>query len=136
MIEESGRVPILDLGTIAMIKKGKIRILPALQEILPNGVRFAGGETHPFECIIFATGYTPNLAYLINGFGKISDFCGRPHRFGQETGITGLYFVGFKNPHTGALREIAIEAPRVAKAIRKIVGADGTTSTVPSTVLS
>jgi hypothetical protein len=36
MIEESGRILILDLGTIAMVKKGKIRVLPALQEILPD----------------------------------------------------------------------------------------------------
>lgn len=136
MIEEFGRIPLLDLGTIAMIKKGKIRVLPALQAILPNGARFAGGETHPFECIIFATGYAPNLANLIDNFGEISDSRGRPHRFGEETGITGLYFVGFKNPPTGALREIAIEAPRVAKSIRNIVGADGTTSTAPSTVRS
>jgi hypothetical protein len=28
-----------------------------------------------------------------------------------------LYFVGFKNPATGALREIALEAPRVARSI-------------------
>jgi hypothetical protein len=29
-----------------------------------------------------------------------------------------LFFVGFRNPPTGALREIAIEAPRVAAAIQ------------------
>jgi len=31
--------------------------------------------------------------------------------------VPGLFFVGFRNPATGALREIAIEAPRVAMAI-------------------
>jgi cation diffusion facilitator CzcD-associated flavoprotein CzcO len=121
MIEESGRIPLLDLGTIAMVKKGKIRVLPALQEILVDGVRVAGGGTHPFESIIFATGYKPGLGKLVNGFEKISDSRGRPHRFGEETGISGLYFVGFKNPPTGALREIAIEAPRVARSIRNII---------------
>jgi len=34
-----------------------------------------------------------------------------------------LYFVGFKNLPTGALREIALEAPRVARSICAIVGA-------------
>ena len=118
MIEEEGRVPLLDLGTIAMVKKGKIRVLPAAQEVLPDAVRFAGGAEHPFDAIIFATGYTPSLGRLIEGFDAISDARGRPHRFGEETGIAGLYFVGFKNPTTGALREIALEAPRVAQAIR------------------
>ncbi len=119
MIEETGRVPILDIGTIAKVKQGKIRVLPAVQEILPNSVRFAGGAEHPFDAIVFATGYTPGLGKLIEGFGAIADARGRPHRFGEETAIAGLYFVGFKNPPTGALREIALEAPRVARSIRR-----------------
>jgi hypothetical protein len=119
MIEEQGRVPLLDLGTIAMVKKGRIRVLPNAEEVLPDGVRFAGGAVHPFEAIIFATGYTAGLAGLIEGFDAIADARGRPQRFGEETGIEGLYFVGFKNPSTGALREMAIEAPRVARAIRE-----------------
>lgn len=123
MIEETGRVPILDLGTIAMVKQGRIRVLPAAQEVLPEGVRFAGGAEYPFEAIIFATGYTPGLGALVDGFDAIADTRGRPQRFGEECGIQGLYFVGFKNPTTGALREIALEAPRVARAIRASVRA-------------
>lgn len=122
MIVESGRIPILDIGTIAMIKEGRIRVLPAVQEILPDGVRFAGDALHPFEAIIFATGYTSGLETMIKGFETIADARGRPNRFGEETGISGLYFVGFRNPPTGALREIAIEAPRVARSIRNAVG--------------
>jgi indole-3-pyruvate monooxygenase len=122
MIQESGRIPILDVGTIAMVKQGKIRVLPAAQEILPDGVRFADGAQYPFEAIIFATGYTSSLDKVIEGFAAIADARGRPHRFGEETGISGLYFVGFKNPATGALREIGLEAPRVARSIRLAAG--------------
>jgi len=122
MIEQSGRIPILDVGTIAMVKQGKIRVLPAVQEIFPDRVRFASGAVHPFEAIIFATGYTPGLGNVIEGFETIVDARGRPHRFGEQTGIAGLYFVGFKNPPTGALREIALEAPRVARSVRATVG--------------
>ena len=135
MIEASGRVPILDLGTIAMVKQGKIRVLPAVQDILPDAVRFAGGAVHPFEAIIFATGYTPDLGKVIEGFEAIADARGRPHRFGEETGIAGLYFVGFKNPPTGALREIALEAPRVAHAIRTTVGAKVTRDATSTTAV-
>ena len=133
MIEESGRVPLLDLGTIAMIKQGKIRVLPAVQEVFPDAVRFAGGAVHPFEAIIFATGYRPGLGDLIEGFETIADARGRPHRFGEETGIPGLFFVGFRNPPTGALREIALEAPRVARSIRAIVGASETRDVASAT---
>jgi indole-3-pyruvate monooxygenase len=125
MIEESGRIPILDIGTIAMIKRGKIRVRPALQEILPDRVRFADGAQDFYQAIIFATGYTSGLDKLIKGFETIADARGRPNRFGEETGISGLYFVGFKNPPTGALREIALEAPRVARSIRAFVSNAG-----------
>jgi indole-3-pyruvate monooxygenase len=105
-----------------MIKQGTIRVLPAVQEILADRVRFAGGAQHSFEAIIFATGYTSGLDTVIKGFEAIADARGRPNRYGEETGISGLYFVGFKNPPTGALREIGLEAPRVARSIRAAVG--------------
>jgi indole-3-pyruvate monooxygenase len=120
MIQESGRIPILDIGAIAMIKRGRIRVLPAVEEILPDRVRFHGGAEQPFEALIFATGYTADLDSMVEGFATIADARGRPDRFGEESGIPGLYFVGFKNPATGALREIALEAPRVARHIRSV----------------
>jgi hypothetical protein len=89
-------------------------------EILPETVRFADGGEHSFESIIFATGYTPGLHGVIKGFETIADARGRPDRFGEESGIPGLYFVGFRNPPTGALREISLEAPRVARSIRNV----------------
>jgi NADPH-dependent glutamate synthase beta subunit-like oxidoreductase len=122
MIEESGRVPILDIGTIAMIKAGRIRVLPAVEEVLDDRVRFAGGATHAFDAVVLATGYTPGLADLIEGFDAIADARGRPDRFGAESGIPGLFFVGFSTPPTGVLREIAIEARRVVAVLAARVG--------------
>lgn len=124
MIVDSGRIPLLDIGTIAKVKQGNIRVLPGVAEVFADGVRFVDGSTHPFEAIILATGYTLGLERIIEGFETIADSRGRPHRFGQETGIPGLFFVGFKNPPTGALREIALEAPRVAAAIRQKIEGD------------
>ncbi len=123
MIEESGRIPMLDIGTIAMVKQGRIRVLPAVTEVLPDAVRFAGGAQHPFDAIVLATGYRTGLGSVVEGFDAIADARGRPHRFGEPTDIAGLYFVGFRNPPTGALREIALEAPRVAQSIRDAVSA-------------
>jgi indole-3-pyruvate monooxygenase len=117
LVEETGRVPILDIGTIAHVKTGRIRVRPAVEEVLADRVRFVDGRTEPFEAIILATGYRPGLGRFIDGFESISDERGRPHRFGAETAISGLFFVGFRNPPTGALREICLEAPRVATAI-------------------
>lgn len=117
-IVDQGRIPLLDIGSIAQIKKGKIRVVAGIQEVYSDRVLFTDGHTLPFEAIVLATGYQTGLARFIEGFESISDPRGRPHRFGEETDIPGLFFVGFKNPSTGALREIALEAPRVATAIR------------------
>lgn len=114
LIESQGRVPILDIGTIAMVKNGRIRVVPGVRAIDRDRVHFADGSGGNFEAIVLATGYTTGLGRVIGGFEAIADSRGRPHRFGQETAIGGLYFVGFRNPPTGALREIALEAPRVA----------------------
>jgi hypothetical protein len=111
MIDDTSRIPILNIGAIAMIKRGNFRVLPAVLEILPHTERFANGALHPIDAIIFATGYGSSPDKVIKGFETIAD----------ARGIAGLHFVGFKNPPTGALREIALKAPRVAKAIRVAV---------------
>jgi NADPH-dependent glutamate synthase beta subunit-like oxidoreductase len=120
LIEDTGRIPILDVGTIAQIKAGRIRVMPGIAEVQPDRVRFVNGRTEPFDAIILATGYRPGLERLVDEFATIADDRGRPRRFGQESGVPGLFFVGFKNPPTGALREIAIEAPQVTQAIRRL----------------
>ena len=118
LIEDAGRIPILDVGTIAQVKAGRIRVRPAVDEVLPDQVRFVDGRIEAFDAIILATGYRPGLHRFIDSFDSISDSRGRPRQFGEETRIAGLFFVGFRNPPTGALREIAYEAPRIATAIR------------------
>jgi cation diffusion facilitator CzcD-associated flavoprotein CzcO len=114
LIHEHGRIPILDVGTIAMVKAGRIAVVPGVARIDQQTVHFADGSTRDFDAIVLATGYSPGLERIVDGFDAIADERGRPHRFGEETDIPGLYFVGFRNPSTGALREISLEAPRVA----------------------
>ena len=117
MIEEHGRIPMLDVGTIAMVKSGAIVVVPAVTGVSGSRVAFANGTTQAFDAIVLATGYTPGLERIVDGFDAIADRRGRPQRFAEETAIAGLYFVGFRNPPSGALREIALEAPRVADQI-------------------
>ena len=120
MIEEHGRMPILDIGTIAMVKAGRIGVRPAVTSISERTVHFANDVKETYDAIIFATGYTPSLDRIVHNFNTIADHRQRPHRFGEETAIAGLYFVGFRNPSTGALREISIEAKRVAVGIAHV----------------
>ncbi len=119
MIETLGRIPMLDIGTVARIKDGSIRVLPGVEEVFSNSVGFADGRVHAFDTIVLATGYTTGLAQLIEGFEGVASARGRADRFGAKRMPDGLYFVGFRHAATGALREIALEAPRVAAAIAR-----------------
>lgn len=122
MILEEGRVSLLDIGTVAMIKQGRIRVLPAVRELQPGHVAFTDGRRLPFGAVVLATGYRAGLSDLLPD-GAVTGPRGLPARHGEET-LPGLYFVGYSNPPTGALRQIALEAPVVAASVASRAGPD------------
>jgi pyruvate/2-oxoglutarate dehydrogenase complex dihydrolipoamide dehydrogenase (E3) component len=115
LIERHGRLPVVDIGTVAAIKAGRIRIAPDLTQFTKSGVVFADGGEQLIDYVILATGYRPALDAFLEGAEAALDSRGYPMR---ETGDEpGLHFVGYTLPRTGMLREIAATAPRVAAAI-------------------
>lgn len=114
-IRRHGRIPLLDIGTIARIRAGEIEVLPGVDAFTDRTVRFADGVERSFDAVVLATGYRPALAGLL-GAGDALDADGSPRRSGVET-APGLYFCGFYVSPTGMLREIAREARRIARAI-------------------
>ncbi|MBZ9848833.1 NAD(P)/FAD-dependent oxidoreductase [Mesorhizobium sp. CA14] len=109
---DAGRIPVIDVGTVAAIKQGRISIAPDIAGFTPNGVKFADGVERKFDAAIFATGYRP-------GYDAFLPAELRPNKSGVNARATelGVYLVGFYNPVTGLLREIGIEAQAVAKDI-------------------
>lgn len=118
-IETTGRIPLIDVGTVAAVKAGRIRVRPGIAEVGAAHVMFADGRSEPYDAIILATGYRTGLEQLIDGVEHVIDERGHA-RQRNLSNARGLYFVGFRNPASGALREIAREAPRVAGAIRQL----------------
>ena len=112
-ILKHGRIPLIDVGTIEAIKAGRIRVSPGIVRFSSTQVHFQDGEAQAFDTVVLATGYTTGLASFLHNASDILDPRGRPPAFGEET-LPGLYFVGYRNPPTGALREAGIEAKRVA----------------------
>lgn len=115
MVVEEGRVSLLDVGTVARIKAGEIPVHPGVEAVEARAVRFVDGRTLPFDAIILATGYRSGLGDLLP-LPDVLDARGLPLRHGAEV-RPGLWFCGYRNPPTGALREIALEAPRIAAGI-------------------
>ncbi|MBK7584115.1 MAG: NAD(P)/FAD-dependent oxidoreductase [Myxococcales bacterium] len=115
-IQRHGRIPLLDIGTVALIKKGEIEVRPNIQRFTRTGVVFEGGREEAFAAVVLGTGYRPALSDFLAAADQICSPDGVPTKSGAET-LPGLYFCGFYVSPTGMLREIALEARRIALAI-------------------
>lgn len=59
MTVEDGRVPVLDIGAIAKIRQGKIKVRGDIRDFAPGSVNFVAGAPAPFDAVILATGFAP-----------------------------------------------------------------------------
>ena len=116
-ISRDQHVPVLDIGTISLIRLGKIRVFPGLNSLSESGVTFTNGQTEPFDAVVLATGYRPQVNDFLEGVPSVYDDHGTPLASGQATPVPGLYFCGYQVAATGMLREIGLEARRIAGAI-------------------
>ena len=64
MVEEDGRVPMIDIGTLAKIRDGSIKVRGGIDRLTPDGVVFDDGSSEEFDAIILATGFRPDLRQL------------------------------------------------------------------------
>ncbi len=116
-IEKDKRIPLIDVGTIKLIKEGQVAVYPGIESFTKTGVVFANGKRQDFEVVVLATGYYPKVDAFLRGGSAVLDEHGTPLESGRSGPITGLYFCGFYVSPTGMLREIAIEAKQIARMI-------------------
>src|SRR5690606_31323208 len=112
-----GRVALIDIGTIELIKRGAIKGVPGIQRFNSGGIEFVNGEAHEYDAVILATGYKPRIDEFLENAGEVMDESGYPIPPAGESKWPGLYFLGYVNPATGLLRQIAIDAKSIARAI-------------------
>ncbi|MBU6461550.1 MAG: NAD(P)/FAD-dependent oxidoreductase [Bradyrhizobium sp.] len=96
MIEENGRVPLIDVGTLARIRDGSIRIRGGIDCFTPDGVVFTAAREERFDAVILATGFRPDLRRLIPEVEGVFDAHGMPRVTGRATAASGLYFCGHR----------------------------------------
>ncbi|KAJ1391777.1 Pyridine nucleotide-disulfide oxidoreductase, class-II [Sesbania bispinosa] len=118
----SGKTPVLDVGTLAKIKSGHIKVRPAIKRLKRYTVEFVDGTTQNFDAIILATGYKSNEGDM---FSKEDGFPTKPFPNGWK-GENGLYAVGFtKRGLLGA----SMDAKRIAEDIERCWRAEAKHST-------
>ena len=114
MIEEDRRVPLLDVGTLARMRDGTIKLRGGIDRFTSDGVVFSDTPAETFDCIILATGFSPDLRGLLPEAKGVFDPHGMPLETGRATLEPGLFFCGLIASPTGQLREMGIEAQRIA----------------------
>jgi cation diffusion facilitator CzcD-associated flavoprotein CzcO len=118
MIEEDGRVPMIDIGTLGKIRDGSIKVRRGIERLTDDGVVFSDGKSESFDAVVLATGFRPDLRRLIPGVDAVFDAHGTPRVTGKATNVPGLYFCGQTVSPTGQFREIGIEAGSIATSVR------------------
>jgi cation diffusion facilitator CzcD-associated flavoprotein CzcO len=119
MVEEDGRVPLIDVGTLDKIRDGSIRVCGGIDRFTLDGVVFDDARSEKFDAIILATGFRPDLRQLMPDVKGVFDGHGMPLVTGKATDVPGLYFCGQITSPTGQLREIGIEAQRIADSAKR-----------------
>jgi indole-3-pyruvate monooxygenase len=113
-IARDRHVPLLDIGTMDQIKAGKIVVHGAIDHFTETGVVFSDGSTLDVDAVVLATGYRAGVDAYLSDWKAVCDSSGFPNHSGGPSGLDGLYFCGMFVSPAGMLREIGIEARRIA----------------------
>ncbi|WP_069816017.1 flavin-containing monooxygenase [Streptomyces sp. TP-A0874] len=113
-----GAIPVQDVGLVDAVRKRKVEPVPAPQAFKDDRVLLSDGSDVSPDTVIAATGYRRGLEGLV-GHLDLLDGRGRPRHHGPRSAenAPGLYFTGYTNPISGMLRELALDARRIAKAV-------------------
>jgi putative flavoprotein involved in K+ transport len=112
-----GHIPLIDVGFLAQLKARRIEVVPGITGF--DGSEVICGERRlKAHAVIAATGYGSGLEPLVGHLGVL-DSKGRPsiHAPQSSPQAVGLFFIGFSNPISGNLREIARDARALGPAL-------------------
>ncbi|KUO10881.1 flavin-containing monooxygenase [Streptomyces sp. DSM 15324] len=116
-----GAIPVQDVGLIDAVRKGRVEVVAAVESFEDGGkVVLADGTRVTPDAVIAATGYVRALEGLV-GHLDVLDERGLPLAHGPRApkNAPGLFFTGFTTPISGTLRELSIDAERIAKAVAR-----------------
>jgi cation diffusion facilitator CzcD-associated flavoprotein CzcO len=99
----TGQTPVIDIGTVEQIKKGKIKIVPDIDHFITHGVILKNGDRLEVDVVILATGYKNDMDQLLENTNGLLDHCGMPKDCIGAGYYQGLYFLGFDNYKLGGL---------------------------------
>jgi cation diffusion facilitator CzcD-associated flavoprotein CzcO len=113
-IKQDRQIPLLDIGTMSLIREGRIGVHGDIARFTRDGVVFEDGTALAVDAVVLATGYRPGLSDFLPAWSQVCDSEGRPLVSGGRTSLPGLFFCGMFVSPSGMLREAGREAQRLA----------------------
>jgi len=112
--------PTLDVGFLKVLRKGKVKIVAAVESFTKDSVVLADGTALKPDAVVVATGFERGLEPLVGDLGVLGGK-GRPliNADEQLAAHPGLYFLGYSNPLTGNLRQVGLDATKIARKAAK-----------------
>jgi putative flavoprotein involved in K+ transport len=126
----SGVTPILDVGIVDAIRKGRVEVVAAVEGFDGGEVLLADGSRIAPDAVIAATGYRAGLDGLVGHLDVLGPR-GLPVKTDGEPALPGLWFVGFVPTLGGQLREGSRAAAKVAAGVAAARSAGGALTPPP-----
>lgn len=116
------RIPLLDVGLLDALKARKVSVVAPVDAFEGREVILSDGTRLAPDVVIAATGFRRGLEPLVGHLGVL-DGKGNPSVHGATThpNAPNLYFIGYSNPLSGNLRELGIDARRIARVVASSV---------------
>lgn len=117
-VKRTGMIPTVDGSFVETIKSRRVHIVEAVERLEHSCVVLTDGSIVEPDAIVAATGYRRNLEPLAGHLGILDDD-GFPlvHDRRTHPKAPRLHFVGFTVPLSGNLRQLRLDAKKVAKSI-------------------
>ena len=116
-IARTGRIPLIDVGTIALIRTGRIAVRSGIDHFVEDGVVFTDGCREVFDTVVLAIGFRAGLNRFLDVDGVL-DEQGNPRRDVRSL-PDGLHLCGFTVVANGLLNQIGREARQIAAEIAR-----------------
>jgi cation diffusion facilitator CzcD-associated flavoprotein CzcO len=119
-LRETGKTPVIDLGTVQQIKAGKIKVYPQIESFSARNIRFANGQETAFDTVILATGYRAQLEDFLPPAEGFFNADGLPADCIGSGPYEGLFFLGFDNYKPGGILGVIYnDSQRIVDVLKK-----------------
>ena len=110
--------PTIDVGLLQALKSGSVTVVAAVERFTKDSVVHADGtESHPDAVVLADRLPARTRAARRRPRRPRGHRSPARQRAGQLAAHPGLFFLGYSNPLTGNLRQVGLDATKIAKVV-------------------